>query len=87
MSILYLSESQKKTAIAWALLSECHTGVSQAAAAAEQGQSPWPCSWENQRHGVVPLVLYLGVTAPGRGCSLFIGKGKKCNDAQQGDLC
>lgn len=70
-----------------------HTGVSQAAAAAEQGLSLWPCSWESQRHTAVPWVPCCTLesqprgTAPGFGCSLFIGKGKKCNDAQQGDLC
>lgn len=36
-----------------------------------------PCTLGSQPHG----------TAPGCGCSLFIGKGKKCNDAQQGDVC
>lgn len=77
----------------------CVTGCT----AAEQGQSLWPCSWEKQRHGVGPwsTLLYLvvpcctllclavtaPVTAPGLGCSLFIGKGERCSDAQQGDLC
>lgn len=38
--------------------------------------------WENQRQGAVPwgTLGYPGVTAPGLGCSLFIGRGRKCND-------
>lgn len=67
-----------------------HTGVSQVAAAAEQGWSPsLPMLAMSLARGgkTRDTVSYLGVTALGLGCSLFIGKGKKCSDAQQGDLC
>lgn len=98
--ILYLSESQKKAAIALALLSGCHTQVCHRLHCSRAGTEPLAmllgkaetrcCTLE---YLVVPcctllcLAVTAPVTAPGLGCSLFIGKGERCSDAQQGDLC
>lgn len=70
-----------------------HTGVSQAALQQSRDRASGHAPGKSR-----DVVLYLGVpcctlesqpcaTAPGLGCSLFIGKGKRCRDAQQGDLC